>query len=416
MSSDAHSKEPVFDPAVIETPVGGGAAPLTGEQALALRLRQQELLAKLGVLALQGSTLKELLERAARLTAEGLEAEFCKVMEYQPAKNCFVVRAGVGWDIDTVGKATVGADMESPAGYALHTGKPVISNHLEREQRFRTPQLLMRHGIRRAINVILQGDKSAYGVLEVDSRSPGEFNEHDLAFLQGAANIVGMAIERQRIERDLLAAADRHRLLLDELNHRVKNSLQIAAATLELQASSTEDETLRTALTEASGRIVAIGRAHEGLYRGDKVASIDLAGYLAEVCHGLETSAVGCRVEFTAPAGRMLDIETDRAVPVALVVNELVTNAIKYGQPGGVGCRVQVRLGVEGRDMVLSVSDNGVGLPEEFDIAKGRGLGMRMVRAFSRQLEGTLKVNRLSPGTEFVLRFPARDGVRLVSG
>jgi GAF domain-containing protein len=87
-----------------------------------------------------------------------------------------------------VGVATAGADLESPSGFALHTGKPVISNHLENEQ----------HRIGRATNVVLQDDGSPYGVLEVDSRSEGEFSEHDIAFLQGAANILGMAIERQR--------------------------------------------------------------------------------------------------------------------------------------------------------------------------------------------------------------------------
>jgi GAF domain-containing protein len=97
-----------------------------------------------------------------------------------------VVRAGVGWGEGVVGAARVGADLESPAGYALRTGKPVISNHLENEQRFRTPDLLVKHGIRRAMNVILQGDRSPFGVLEVDSKSEGEFGDHDIAFLQGA--------------------------------------------------------------------------------------------------------------------------------------------------------------------------------------------------------------------------------------
>ena len=112
----------------------------------------------------------------------------------------FVV-AGYGWDEGVVGKASVGADLASPAGYALQTGKPVISNHLENEQRFRTPELLVEHGIRRAMNVILQGDGSPFGVLEVDSKSDGEFNQHDLAFLQGAANILGMAIEQQQYQQ-----------------------------------------------------------------------------------------------------------------------------------------------------------------------------------------------------------------------
>ena len=157
------------------------------ERSLHLRIRQQEILAELGVLALQGTKFMELLDHVVRLTAEGLEAEYCKVLEYLPADNRLLVRAGVGWGEGVVGFATVGADLASPAGFALHTGKPVISNHLENEQRFRTPELLVEHGIRRAMNVILQGDGSPFGVLEVDSKSAGEFSKHDVAFLQGAA-------------------------------------------------------------------------------------------------------------------------------------------------------------------------------------------------------------------------------------
>jgi hypothetical protein len=103
-----------------------------------LRLRQQEILAELGVLALQGTPFPELLTKTAALTAKGLEAEFCKVLEYQHQERRFLVTAGVGWGSDVVGVATVGADIESPAGFALITGKPVISNHLENEERFRT--------------------------------------------------------------------------------------------------------------------------------------------------------------------------------------------------------------------------------------------------------------------------------------
>jgi hypothetical protein len=81
------------------------------------------------------------------MTAEGLEAEYCKVMEYIPTENRLLVRAGVGWGEGVIGQATVGADLASPAGYALKTGKHVISNHLENEQRFGAPGLLGEHGI-----------------------------------------------------------------------------------------------------------------------------------------------------------------------------------------------------------------------------------------------------------------------------
>jgi GAF domain-containing protein len=151
-------------------------------------IRQQELLAQLGVTALQGAPLEELLKETSRLTAEGLGVEFCKVLEYIPSSNLLLVRAGVGWHAGVVGVATVGADFDSPAGFALRTGKPVISNHLEIEERFRTSELLKQHGVRRAMNVILQGDGKPFGVLEVDSQSDDEFFEHDLAFLPWLVN------------------------------------------------------------------------------------------------------------------------------------------------------------------------------------------------------------------------------------
>src|SRR5882724_9589993 len=182
--------------------------------ALHHRVRQQEILAELGVGALQGPGLDQLLEDTARLAAEGLRTEFCKVLEYIPAENRLLVRAGVGWEPGVVGVVSIGADLASPAGFALKTGRPVISNHLENEERFRTPEILVEHGIRRAMNVILQGDGTPYGVLEVDSRSEGEFTQNDIVFLQGVANILGMAIERQRIEASLRQAVDRQQLLI----------------------------------------------------------------------------------------------------------------------------------------------------------------------------------------------------------
>jgi GAF domain-containing protein len=246
---------------VVEPKPGPEAAEEVSGHALRLRIRQQELLAELGVLALQGTSFVDMLNHTARMTAEGLGAEYCKVMEYMPAENRLLVRAGVGWDEGVVGHASVGVDLASPAGYALRTGKPVISNHLENEQRFRTPELLVEHGIRRAMNVILQGDGSPFGVLEVDSRSEGEFSERDVAFLQGAANILGMAIEQQQYQRKLKAALDRHQILLKEVNHRVKNSLQVVSSMLQLQANSTDDPALSERLNEASTRISAVGRA-----------------------------------------------------------------------------------------------------------------------------------------------------------
>jgi two-component sensor histidine kinase len=392
----------------VEAAPAGTADPELSVEALRLRVRQQELLSEFGVLALKGTPFPELLDHAASLVSEGLKAEFAKVLKYLPDDNRFLVCAGVGWGPEVVGKATVGADMGSPAGYALHTGKPVISNHLNIEERFRTPELLVEHGIRRAMNVILQGDGRPYGVLEVDSRSEGEFAQSDIVFLQGVANILGMAIERQRMEGNLRQALDRQQLLVKEVNHRVNNSLSIVASMLHLHASGAESNEVRHELREASSRIAAIARAHQRLYKSDRIDTLDLGAYLTEVCKDLDDSMPTCEVTVSAEEG--IEIRTDRAIPAVLLVNELITNAAKYAYPAG-NCRVWVTLSRAPKDNVLiSVRDEGVGLPATFDIKSGRRLGMRLVGSFSQQLQGELQVLRKDPGTEFVLTMPRHPG------
>lgn len=400
MTEPSEAKTPVVE----SNPQGESPTDLTG-RALRLRIRQQEILSELGVLALQGSKLEELLDQTVRFTAEGLEAEFCKVLEFLPDQKEFRVRAGIGWHDDIVGTARVGADLESPAGFALRTGKPVISNHLENEERFRTPTLLKDHGIRRAMNVILQGEGAPYGVLEVDARSEGAFAENDIPFLQGAANILGMAIERERREQRLKAAVERQQVLIKEINHRVKNSLQIVSSLLTLQMGDGSDPELKHRLMEASNRVSAIARAHERLYKNDDIEVIELGGYLRDVCNELNLSVTGAAVNVVAEDD--IRVATDLAIPLVLIANELMTNAVKYAYPAQLRGTISVTLARQGdAHIVLSIADDGVGMPACFDPRVGKSLGMRIVRAFATQLNAEFGVHDRQPGTEFKLVVP----------
>ncbi len=396
------------DPVVEQAP--DPPPPDTTMRSLEERIRQQEILAELGVVALQGPSLGELLARTAYLTAKGLRAEFCKVMEYLPAENRLLVTAGVGWKPGIVGRASVGADLESPAGFALRTGKPVISNHLENEERFRTPEILEIHGVRRAMNVILQGDGKPFGVLEVDSRSDDQFVEGDLAFLQGAANILGMAIERERYERHLKEALDRHEVLLKEINHRVKNSLTIVATMLRLQAMKTNEPRLTEQLEEASQRVHAVARAHERLYHSNDIDALDLGVYVELVCKDLSANLSECDIQVETENGLVLS--TDRAISAALIISELVMNAAKYAYGDASGGRIWVRIARAGDDKAeLSVRDEGAGLPDDFDPLSSKSLGMTIIAAFTQQLDGELDIKAQNPGTEFLVILPlGREG------
>ena len=394
-------------PKPVVEPSPAAADPTT--RALQQRIHQQEILAELGVVALQGKPFRELLNETVRLTAEGMNAEFCKVLEYTPGDNRLLVRAGVGWHEGIVGRATVGADLESPSGFALRTGKPVISNHLENEQRFRTPELLVEHGIRRAMNVILQGDGSPYGVLEVDSRSEGEFSQHDVAFLQGAANILGMAIEQQQDQRQLQAALDRHEVLLREVNHRMKNSLQVVSSMLQLQANAAGDQNLSETLNEAASRVNAVGRAYERLAYTADYENIDLIEYLRQIINDLEPTVAPCKIQFDAPEA--IRFAADRAILIGLIITELVSNAGKYAYPNRAGglISVQVSLQTDKEAIAISVRDEGVGLPPGFDPAASKRLGTRLVNALSRQLGGELTRPLAPIGSNFTLQIPLRS-------
>lgn len=390
---------------VVEAKADDEGKPELTLRSLEQRIRQQEILAELGVLALQGAAFDALLAETVRLTAEGLRVQYCKVLRYIPEENRLLVQAGIGWDPGIVGVASLGADLASPAGFALRTGKPVISNHLENEERFRTPDVLVQHGIKRAMNVILQGDGKPFGVLEVDSQSEDEFVEHDLAFLQGAANVLGMAIERERNERSLKSALERQQFLVKEMNHRVKNSLTIVASLLQMQARDVDGKETMNQFEEASRRVTAIARAHERLYRNNNIESMDLGTYVKEVCQDMETSVAHCTIHVAAE--REFYVKVDNAISVALIVVELITNCAKYGYPNGTSGKIWVAIEHKGAgDILISVRDEGVGLPADFDPNKSRGLGMRIVNAFANQLNTKLAFTRHSPGSEFTLLFP----------
>ena len=210
--------------------------------------------------------------------------------------------------------------------------------------------------------------------------------------------------EAENGERLRKLLADRT-LLLDEVNHRVKNSLQQIASVVRLQSRNVKEEEARDALEKTLARIMAVGRVHEQLYRAGGVVGAFDAGQYAESLARELVESLGDGVDLeTEVEPAQLDLR--QAVPLALILNELITNALKYGRSPDRPCTIRVTFGTQGEDFRLSVSDNGAGLPDGFMPKSHKSLGMRAIDALARQLQGRFLVEEQEVGAGFAVVFP----------
>jgi two-component sensor histidine kinase len=374
---------------------------------LPYRLRQQSLLGEFGRSALQTRDLKQILQRATELCAEGLESPFAKVLEYIAEENRLLMRAGFGWDVGAIDNIAHGTNRESPAGYAYHIGQGIISNDLQQEPRFEIPELLRDHGVGRVINVLIEAGGAGngpFGILEVDSPDPGQFDHADADFLTGFAGLLGIAIERQQADAKLAEAVEYQDLLSREMSHRVKNSLASVIGLLHVQARAAQSVDIRNALEDAGSRVAAIAQVHDQLWRGSRIGFIDLADFMNQLCKQLGNNTEGHVLN--CHADPML-VSADHAIPLGLLVNELITNAVKYAYPDGAGAIDISAHEIDGC-LHVEISDHGVGLPQGFDIDKPRAsLGFKVITGLVRQLQGRIATSRNEPsGARFLLELP----------
>lgn len=227
-----------------------------------------------------------------------------------------------------------------------------------------------------------------------------------LAALEQSMRKARFAREKERAEREVREARDRAVALLDEVNHRVANSLALVVSLVRMQAASVEDPAAKAVLAETQGRIAAVGSLHRSLYTSDDIRSVDLAPYLASLVEDLRQSIAGqaqsVAIVFSASKAR---IHTDKAVSVGMILTELITNSVKYAYPDGAGeVRVSLTPAPEA-GLVLSVEDDGVGMKD--GAFKGAGLGGRIVNAMARTLDADLVYGESPTGTQIRLHLKA---------
>ncbi len=207
--------------------------------------------------------------------------------------------------------------------------------------------------------------------------------------------------EKDRAREELKSSLQEKEMLLKEIHHRVKNNLQIVSSLLSLQTTSLDRNDPSAALRDSQSRIRSMALIHEKLYKSHDLGHVDFAEYVRSLTASLARSYTsGAGVKMSADVENvMLDI--DKAIPCGLIINELVSNSLKYAfRDRGTG-EIRISLARDSGSYVLTVGDNGAGLPPGLDFRNTPSLGLQLVDTLVGQLEGTIE---LLPGTGTTFR------------
>jgi len=238
----------------------------------------------------------------------------------------------------------------------------------------------------------------------------GRVSERTRELKDANTALLNEVYQRSFAEDRLKLALHEKELLLKEIHHRVKNNLQIIISLLFLQAKMNDDPATTGALTASQTRVKSMALVHEKLYQSENLGSIDFAGYLQNlvpnllVAYGAENRRIRVNI-----AAKDLPLTINTAIPLGLIMNELVSNTLKYAFPDGRDGELSIEGHAEGGTMQITVRDNGIGIPESIDWRDTESLGLHLVQMLTRQLKGSIDLSRQS-GTEFRFTIPVREG------
>ena len=230
--------------------------------------------------------------------------------------------------------------------------------------------------------------------------------------LKGESYILCSALditESKQHEATILTSLKEKEILLKEIHHRVKNNMQIISSLLKLQSKYTNDEKIKELFEISQDRVRSMSLVHEKLYASPDLANIHIDSYIRNLISHLQASYIHDHdlivVEYDLDK---LDIDINSAIPCGLILNELLTNCLKYAFPNGMKGVVTVRFKNEQDNYLFSVEDDGIGMPENFVIEESDSLGLQLVSSLVLQLHGKLELSGIN-GSLFTIRFPKKS-------
>jgi signal transduction histidine kinase/PAS domain-containing protein len=383
------------------------------EDELDRRVRQQAVVAELGLRALRGDGSQALFEEAVVAMASACKVDFAEVMELLPG-DTLLMRAGFGWRPGLVGGALLAAGTQ--CGFTLTANEPVVVPDLSREQRFSAHPLLLDHGLASGVSVIVQGRDRAWGTLGVHAKDHRAWSQHDINFVQSIANVLASALERERAGEDLAEK----RKELQSLSRKL------------IEAQEAERRAVARELHDDFGQVLTAIRLNLQKSGSDLSESIELVdqaiGRMRELAHDLRPSILDdlglpaalrwyvAREAKRAGLEPRLEVADLPRLPVALetscfrLVQEALTNIARHAQAR----QVQIELAARDHSLFLMVRDNGKGFDARAALrraAQGHSQGLLGMKERVALAGGEMEIDSAQGrGTAVRARFPLPEG------
>jgi two-component sensor histidine kinase/HAMP domain-containing protein len=385
------------------------------EEALVKRDRILAAVSKSAHVLLKAESLDESFEEVGRVLGLATQASRVYVFQNEPATGEDVVTtqrsewvaAGVTRQIDNPGLQHV---PYGAAGFGrwkeeLSQGRAIfgpVKEYPASEQ-----ALLVSQGILSLAVVPIFVDEEWWGFIGFDDcLSERSWSDAEIEAIRSAASVIGSALERAEAERRIIESLREKEVLLKEVHHRVKNNLQIITSLLNLQAGQGTDSGTQAMFRDSQGRVKSMALIHERLYRSHNLAEIEFSDYVESLTRYLLSTVSGSlgRISIAHEIDNIV-FGVDTAVPCGLIINELVTNSLKYAFSDAEGGEIVISCKKSDNGLIsLVIGDNGCGMPDHINFRKTHSLGMQLVLNLTEQLGGNIRLDR-EGGTTFTIEF-----------
>ncbi len=377
------------------------------EDTLIARAKLSAFVSDIGFVLTEGGPLQTTLQHCTDIIVTQIDAALVRIWTFSLEENAFELLASSG--IYTLSDSPVNrlSAGDTTLWTAAQKLQPQFGNSIE-GLNIKEREWARDTGIVSFALYPLAIESRLVGMLEIFSRR--QFRDETFNTLDTVSDEIAIGIQHKLAEQHIEASLVEKEVLLREIHHRVKNNMQVISSLLNFQTRYVNDKQFVGILNESQNRIKSMALIHEKLYRSSDLSKIDFNDYISSLAgdlfkfYGADTDRIALKLDMDKIA-----FEIDTAIPCALLVNELLTNSLKHAFPDGRGGEIHVTLrknetdGNTNYDMI--VSDNGVGIPEDFDITKTKSLGLQLINTLTEhQLQGRFELDRTN-GTTFHISF-----------